>query len=264
MSVLSTPLLPADVAVQDYTMAPLIAIVGCDGSGKTTLATELCNSLAWREAVYCYLGLGSRTIAAKIETWPLIGKLLVKRCSSKAKQARTKGERIPGPLTALIIYAFSLLRLRRFKRMLALRKQGHLVISDRYPQLDIAGFYDGPGLSAARASGPFTAWIARRERALYERMVKHLPTVVIRLNVAAQTAYDRKPDHELPLLRQKVEVTPLLTFNGATIVDIDANQPYKAVRAEVWQVVQRVLNAHAQRQMVSVQLEDELAAIKAA
>ncbi|MBB3103183.1 hypothetical protein [Azomonas macrocytogenes] len=254
---MNTQAITTDRAQADVGMAPLIAIIGCDGSGKTTLASGICSALHSYSARSCYLGLGSRGIASRIETWPLIGKLLVRYLSSKARQARTKGERIPGNLTALVIFCFSKLRVFRFKRMLKLRKQGHVMICDRYPQVDIPGFYDGPGLSAARATGPFTAWLAKRERKLYEHMAGYRPTLVIRLNIDAETAYARKPDHELVLLREKVAVTPLLNFNGATIIELDASQPYVDIQATALQAVQRVILDY-QRSRLSAVLPHEL------
>lgn len=227
-------------------MAPLVAIVGCDGSGKTTLASWVCSALPEVPATYCYLGLGTGNIAAKIAEWPLIGKLLVCRLSAKARQARTKGERIPGGLTALVIYAFTLLRMHRFKRMLRVRKAGQMVVCDRYPQVEVPGFNDGPGLSAATPKGPFTAWLARRERRLFARMAAYRPTLVIRLNIDADTAHARKPDHDLSLLRAKVAATPKLEFNGARIVELDARQPLTEVKAKIQQLVQGVLADYQQ------------------
>lgn len=222
-------------------LAPLIAVIGSDGAGKTTLAASLCAALQAEGAAYAYLGLGSGTLGLKIQAWPLIGPVLARRLTAKAKQARTKGERIPGVLTALVIYLFSRRRVRGFKRMLALRKQAGLVICDRYPQLDVAGFYDGPGLSAARPGNRFTAWLAQREITLYQRMVSYRPTLVIRLNIDADTAFARKPDHNLALLRQKVEATPLLRFNGARIVEVDASQPQAHVQAQCLQLVRELI-----------------------
>ena len=225
----------------DPTLAPLIAIIGSDGAGKTTLAASLCAALHGEGAAYAYLGLGSGTLALKIQAWPVIGPVLARRLTAKAKQARTKGERIPGTLTALVIYVFSRKRVRRFRQMLALRTLAGLVICDRYPQLDVAGFYDGPGLSAARPANRFTAWLAQREIRLYQRMVSYRPTLVIRLNIDADTAFARKPDHNLALLRQKVQATPLLRFNGARIVDVDARQPMDAVQAQCMQLVRQLM-----------------------
>ncbi|MEN2787221.1 nucleoside triphosphate hydrolase [Sphingomonas qilianensis] len=212
-------------------MAPLIAIIGCDGSGKSTLAADMVATLgAERPVATRYLGLGSGAIGERIKRWPLIGAALERRLARKGKQTRTRGERIPGLATALVIYNFSLLRRRRFLQVLALRRQGVTVITDRYPQIDMPGFYDGPGLSAAAARSAPVAWLAARERRLYAWMASHQPTLVIRLNIDAETAHARKPEHDIELLRQKVAVTPLLRFNGAPIVDLDSRAPYAQVR----------------------------------
>jgi thymidylate kinase len=237
---------------QTVPMAPLIAIVGCDGAGKSTLAADMHDALGADHRVEtCYLGLGSGEIGNRIKQWPLIGPVIEHKLASKAAQTRTKGERIPGVLTALVVFGFSLLRLRRFRRVLALRQQGVVVITDRYPQTEIAGFYDGPGLSAARAGGPFVAWLAERERRLYLWMAEYKPDVVIRLNIDAATAFARKPDHKLALLRQKVEVTPLLRFNGARIVDLDSREAYAVVRDQTLENVQQVVHRAARRGLVA-------------
>lgn len=221
--------------------APLIAIIGSDGAGKTTLASYLCTAMEDEGAVYSYLGLGTGAIGLKIKGWPLIGPALERRLAAKAKQARTVGAKVPGIFTALTIYIFSRLRARRFTKMLSTRQCVGLVICDRYPQVEVPGFYDGPGLSAASPKGILTAWIAKRERALYLKMVQHRPALVIRLNVDAQTALLRKPDHIPYLIRQKVEATALLKFNGARIVDVDASQPLMKVQAQCLLLVQQTL-----------------------
>ncbi|AMB88082.1 hypothetical protein AWM79_23510 [Pseudomonas agarici] len=221
--------------------APLIAVIGSDGAGKTTLASYLCNALKAEGASYSYLGLGSGTIGLKIGAWPLIGPLLERHLTSKARQARTVGERIPGFFTALTIYVFSRLRVRRFKQMLNKRKKVGLVICDRYPQIEVPGFYDGPGLSAARPSGYLTAWLAVEELALYQRMALHRPTLVIRLNIDVETALARKPDHNPALIKRKVDVTPLLLFNGARIVDVDASLPLSEVQSNCLELIRQTL-----------------------
>lgn len=212
-------------------LAPLVAIVGCDGAGKSTLSADMRAFLAAERRVEChYLGLGSGELGNRIRQWPLIGPALERKLARKAAQTRNKQEKIPGVLTALVVFGFSLLRLRRFRRVLALRRRGVTVITDRYPQTEVAGFYDGPGLSAARAGGPVVAWLAARERRMYDWMAGFRPDIVLRLNVDADTALRRKPDHKPDLLRAKVEATPLLRFRDARIVDIDAGARYADVR----------------------------------
>ncbi|HCS46077.1 MAG TPA: hypothetical protein DIW52_25255 [Pseudomonas sp.] len=240
----------------EHSLAPLLAIIGSDGAGKTTLASYLCAALQEEGATYSYLGLGSGTMGLKIQAWPFIGPMLARRLTAKAKQARTRGERIPGPFTALTIYGFATVRMHRFKKTQAMRECAAVVICDRYPQLEVPGFYDGPGLSAARPNGPFTAWLARRELKLYESMVRVRPTVIIRLNIDAQTAYARKPDHDLTLIKQKTAITPRLCFNGARIVEIDATLPLSDVQAQCLQVALQVISNHQANQAAMSTMPD--------
>ena len=231
-----------NVRLQSTAEGFLIAVVGCDGSGKSTLTADLLVELAKRGPVArCYLGLGSGEIGNRIKRWPLVGPMIEARLADKARQTRTKGERIPGLATALVIYAFSLLRLHRFRRMLDLRRRGVTVVTDRYPQTVVPGFYDGPLLSAASAASRPVAWLAAREYKLYAWMAGHRPDLVIRLNVDVATASARKPDHEPEALRQKIAVTPLLSFAGAPIVELDSCSPYPEVREVALAAIDRTM-----------------------
>ncbi len=237
-----------DGASIDMPMAPLIALVGCDGSGKSTLSADMLATFSsGRRIALCYLGLGSGEMGERIKRWPVIGPRLERRIAKRAGQTRTAGRKIPGLGTALVVYLFSIVRLRRFRRVLALRRRGVTVLTDRYPQTEVAGFYDGPGLSAGRPGNWAVAMLARQERRMYAWMASFLPDVVIRLNIDLETAYARKPDHGYDLLRRKVEVTPRLRFNGAPIIDIDSREPYETVRAAVGQIVRRTIDTAAQR-----------------
>jgi thymidylate kinase len=226
-------------------MGALIAIVGCDGSGKSTLAADVLKQLQTsHRAQLFYLGLRSGEIGNRIKRFRFGGARMEKFLSKKAGQARNKEAKIPDLGTALVLYGFSLLRLRRFRRMLALRRKGVIVVTDRYPQVEVAGFYDGPGLSAAPAGSPLVARLAARERRMYEWMTGYRPDLVIRLNVDVDTAFARKPDHKIESLRSKVAVTPLLRFNGAPIVDLDSRDPYAEVRTAALAAIDKAVAAH--------------------
>ncbi len=215
-------------------LAPLIAIVGTDGSGKTTVSSSVIDFVRrYGSADTAHLGLKSGDVGRAIQRLPLIGKALDRYITRKASRARDKKDKIPGPGTALIIYGFSALRVMRFKRMMRKRESGQIIITDRYPQIDVPGFYDGPGLSAAKAGDRFTRWLADREFRHYAWMASYHPNLVIRLNVDLETAYARKPDHKLESLRQKVEATPKLTFGGAPIVDFDSKEPLDTILSKV-------------------------------
>lgn len=233
-----------DRSAVDAPMAPLIALVGCDGSGKSTLSNDIIAAFSpGRRIALCYLGLGSGELGERIKRWPLIGRQLERRLVKRAGQTRTAGAKIPGLGTAIVVYLFSIVRLRRFRRVLALRRGGVTVITDRYPQTEVAGFYDGPGLSAAEPGNRAVAALAAQELRMYRWMASFLPDVVIRLNVDLETAHARKPDHSYDLLRRKVEVTPRLRFNGAPIVDLDSRDPYQSVRAAADRIVRQTLDS---------------------
>lgn len=222
------------------TLAPLIAIVGSDGSGKSTVGQAL---LAWmreeRPTELHHLGKQTGNIGRAIARWPLIGGRLDKSIGKKAGAARDTGG--PGAFTALVIYAFSMRRVRRFRRMLADRQRGTAILADRFPQTAVPGPMDGPGLARANA-GRLQRLLAGRERAHYAWMERFRPDLVIRLNVDLATALARKPDHRPSSLKTKVEDVPRLTFNGAPIVDIDATRPLDEVIAQAKAAIARVLH----------------------
>lgn len=214
-------------------LAPVIAVIGCDGSGKSTVSEAV---LAWVRgygpAIAAHLGKQSGNIGRALARLPLVGAMLDRAIARKTDHTRAQREKkTPGLLTALVIYGFSLRRLGRFKRMMAARRQGMIIVTDRYPQLELPGAYDGTGLSVDAPGNALVRWLARRERVLYQWMTGFRPDLVIRLNVDLDTACARKPDHRRELLRDKVAATPLLTFNGAPIVEVDATEPLDQVLA---------------------------------
>ena len=213
----------------DSRVAPLIAIVGTDGSGKSTVATAL---LAWMRERYPtelhHLGKQTGHIGRAIARWPLVGRRLDKTIVRKAGIAPDSDP--PGTLAAIVIFAFSMRRVRRFRRMLAARARGVAILTDRFPQTGVPGPMDGPGLARARGSG-LSGLLASRERAHYAWMERFAPDLVLRLNVDLATALARKPDHRPSSLRTKIDDVPRLSFNGAPIVDLDATRPLDEVIA---------------------------------
>ena len=225
-------------------LAPLIAVIGCDGSGKSTLAEALVAEYAnQRPVAYVYLGLKSGAMGEAIKKWPVIGPSFERKLSRRATQARDSQQKIPGLATALAIYLLSTIRQRRFSQTVKLREAGRMVITDRYPQIEVPGFYDGPGLSAAKPDSRIVAWLAKREYANYAAMAAHVPTLVIRLDIDIETALARKPDHARGLLEKKIAVTPTLTFNGAPITELDGREAFPAVKAMAMAAINSILAA---------------------
>lgn len=225
-------------------MAPLIAIIGSDGSGKSTVAEHVLSWIGrYGPAGQAHLGKQSGNVGRAIGQWPLIGPMLDRAIHRKADDVnrRLKEDKQPSLLPALVISAFTIRRKRRFKRMLAMRKQGLIVVTDRFPQVAVPGAYDGPGFPDAPGGSPMVLALARRERAMFQWMATYKPDLVLRLNVDVDVAFARKPDHRRDALARKIAVTPYLTYGGAPIVDIDANQPLDQVFKDVEAALARTM-----------------------
>lgn len=237
------PHLQAPPGKPQTVLAGVIAVIGADGSGKSTLTADLITSLRDLGPVQrFYLGLVSGEMGEKIKQLPLIGVRLEAHLAQKAQRAQDRKHKLPGTGTGLVMYILSLWRARQFRRLIGLSRRGVIVITDRFPQAEIAGFrYDGPALPGSGSENWLIRRLATREQRLYERMAAHLPALVIRLNIDAETAAARKPDHDLDELRDKISVAPRLRFNGARIVEVDARLPYAQVLGEVLRAVNGVL-----------------------
>jgi len=207
----------------------VIAVTGCDGAGKSTLSEDLLSRLAPGMPVeWLYLGQSSGNIARWIENLPLVGPRLERYLKSKANRAHDEKASSSSTATTLVIFILSHWRAYKFWRMLKLNRRGVIVITDRYPQAEVPGFhFDGPGLGAINAESWMGRKLAAREQRLYQWMASHTPALLIRLNIDADTAHLRKPDHKLSILQDKVAIIPSLHFNGADILDLDGCAPYE-------------------------------------
>ena len=154
---------------------------------------------------------------------PLMGKSLHK--TIERNQVKT-AKKLPGPVPALVITAFVARRLLRFRHMLACRRRGLIVLTDRYPQDQIPGAYDGTVFPPNVEGGRFVSWLASQERKAFHWMASHKPDLVIKLNVDLEIA-----------------ITPQLTFGGAQLVDIDANQPLEQVLVDAEKAITDFMTA---------------------
>jgi hypothetical protein len=223
-------------------LAPLtgvFAVVGCDGTGKSTLTQDLRDSLRGKgRARRCYMGLISGEMGDKIKDLPFIGVRLENNLHKKANRALDMEKQLPGTGTALIMYVLSLWRASLMLHVIWLSRRRVQVITDRYPQVEIPGFhYDGPGLTVDRTSNWLVRNLAQQEQKLYQWMAAQTPALVIRLNIDAASAHARKPDHDLAELEDKISVMAHLQYNGARVCDIDATQPYPQMLAAALEAI---------------------------
>lgn len=220
-------------------LAGVVAVVGCDGSGKTTLTNDLVASLRTHgPVVHHYMGLISGETGDKIKRLPVIGVRIERYFAAKARRAQDMKKKLPSTFAAVVMYLLSVWRVFQMRRLIRLSESGVLVVADRYPQAEIPGFhYDGPGLTAHRTQNWLIRKLAAREQKLYEWMAEQRPALIIRLNVDVDTAFARKSDHPLAELRDKIETMPRIAYNGATLREIDASMPYPQVLDSALQAI---------------------------
>lgn len=224
-------------------LAPLIAVVGADGSGKSRLSADLIAHISQsRPAEAGYLGEGSSATSRKIGRWPVIGLLLKSGLEGVADRLRDPARPIPGMIAARYALHRSRKRVGRFDTLLEKRRRGVVIVTDRYPQIETPGLHDGPILAGV-ATSPALERVKAQEHALYTRMAAYVPTLVIRLNIDVETALSRKPDHDRTLIAMKVASLPAITFNNAPMLDLDATMDYGEEFARAKSAVDAVLTA---------------------
>ena len=217
-------------------LARVVAVVGSDGSGKTTLTADLVPALRAGGAVaFVYLGQSSGNIKRAIGRLPLVGPTIARALETRSDALHARPADAPKPppgaLEALAIYLLSRWRYAKFRKVVRLSGGGTAVVTDRWPQAQVPGFwFDGPELARNPGGSRFVRALATREQALYDQMARYRPALLIRLNVDAATAHARKLEEKPATLAEKTTVIPSLTYAGAAILDLDGRGNYPAVR----------------------------------
>jgi energy-coupling factor transporter ATP-binding protein EcfA2 len=223
----------------------LVGFVGPDGSGKSTLTTEVAKWLSREIAVITTYG-GSGKGSASRRRRVLQGLGTLTRPKPKGASAAEAGTPAASPTVLLpsgprllgkLLWVLALARERRrwAIQVRRARSLGLVVLSDRLPQTQFAGLNDGPRYTEwLNAPSRLRRFVARREQASFREAELVPPDVVVRLRVPLDVAARRKPDTPADQLRRKVEIVAQLTFPPVTrVVDIDGAQPLERVLCNV-------------------------------
>lgn len=220
----------------------IIALVGVDGSGKSTQLAQLRSWLgAEIDVMPCYFGTGDGRPSFLLAPFKMLAPLIARMIRTKPKGASHGkiSDRPPGPVYSLLfsIWACAVALDKRRKLILVRRAiaRGLVVVTDRYPQNENAAFNDGPLLHRT-PSAP--QWLKRFEARVYE-MARHTPPdLVIKLHVDQDVVAKREPDMDKSLILARVAWLKELRFAGAKTVSIDARAPLadvtQSVRDAVW------------------------------
>ena len=233
----------------------LIALVGADGAGKSSIVSELRKWLSWKLDVHiCYMGTGeelshlSRLLHFSSENFARLHRLCSAVLGTKHGLSR-----IPGQLYRFARHLYHLsIALTRYRRYVAARRkaaQGSIVICDRYPLEGIHRVMrgvrppmDGPRIAwmcRGEETDGVTAHLSRLEQSIYERI--NPPDYLILLHVSANVALQRKPDHTPEEIEPKIQAVERMDRQGLQIIDIDADQPFERTslqtKSALWNIL---------------------------
>jgi thymidylate kinase len=219
----------------------IVAFVGVDGSGKSTIAAETTRWLSGLvDVVPIYMGSGSGPGSISRRFLEFVA-AAVRRVRKGRPPAVPEGPRRGHSTSTLrtigeILWFWALSRERERKAAKARRAQnrGMIVICDRFPQSQVAG-NDGPQLAHwMQHSSSMCRATARRELAALRSVERLAPDLMVKLDVPAETSMRRKPDTPPAMVHSKIRALKLLRELGALrTVEVDATRPYDEVLLEV-------------------------------
>ena len=220
----------------------VIAMLGVDGSGKTTLTRTI---RAWlgaeMDVMPIYFGTGGgrpSLILAPLKLMVPLAQALTRRKPAGASHGQVS-DRAPSPAYACLLALWAtVLAVEKRRKLNAVHRgaaRGAVVVADRYPQDQLPAFNDGPLLPRLRA---VPAWLRRFEARSYALARRLPPDLVIRLDATPDVLARREPDMDRAVLISRTEAVKQLAFPGVPLIAIDATLPLDEVvrraKREIW------------------------------
>jgi len=215
----------------------VLALVGGDGSGKSTCARALEAWLAAElDVVHAHMGRPPRaplTLAigagVKLAWW--LAALAPRRRRDAAREH----------LTLLRCICTARDRHRLYRRVRRRAAAGAVVVCERYPVPENRALVGPSGAQgiATGVAGPLATFLRRIETRYYERIAA--PDLVLVLRVDPETAVLRKPEEPEHYVRARARIIWNARWESGRVEVVDANQPLPAVldalRARLWRAL---------------------------
>ena len=217
----------------------LIAFIGQDGAGKSTVTDDTVQWLTWKlEARKFYLGNGEH-----YHSWQKSLRLKMPRNNPLCKM-------IAGMLAVSDLKALAKKTRKTLARAAKYAGRGGIAIFDRYPQTTYAGINDGPKIrenylkkinnSVLRA---YVSHCADVEEKNLRQAVRIVPNAVIKLILPPEESLRRKPEEDINRIIRKNEIIKSLAFENSEVITVDAAQDYDselaAIRRFIWTCIKK-------------------------
>lgn len=239
----------------------IIAFIGVDGSGKSTISKEIQSWLGRKiecKKFYMGSGDGKKNIFAtlvfalkKVVYKP--GKKSVEKNridfeSKEVKQIQFMKQPfnyIKKFINAFVIYSVIKDNRKKIIKMHKYRLNGGYSILDRFPQLEHESINDGLKLKkyAQILNSRMILRLARKEEEMMQIVHEIYPDIVFRLNISAETAMSRKPNEHFDIkpIEFKVKAVKSLKFEHSLLIEVDAEQAYDKelliIKRKIWECI---------------------------
>ena len=145
-------------------------------------------------------------------------------------------------LKLIYIISLAIEKSSKLQKLQAYKKRGMMSITDRYPQIQITGYNDGPLLFEYLNSDNFIIKLfAKYEYNLYKRSIKMPPDLVVKLIGDPKILYSRRSDEiTLEMLRRKQDGIKQLKFTeNTTVAELNSNNTIQSINLEIMNLISK-------------------------
>lgn len=214
----------------------IIAFIGIDGSGKSTLTNIIQSWISWKiEAKRFYLGCGDGMKK------PFIYKLYV----------NTVLPQFIRNFAGLLFYIKTSYTIKNQLRIIKKYiDKGGIAIIDRYPQNQYKGMNDGPKIEMLIKKQYIPNFLLRKVIQIEEKnitdAIKIQSDIIFKLNITPEEAVKRKRENNLLAMKQKKHIMDNILFENSIMYNINAEQE---MRDELLKIKKIIWNELVQRQL---------------
>ncbi len=235
----------------------LIALMGCDGSGKSTQMKALIKWLSWKiDVVPVYFGSGEGSSSLIRKPLNILAKIVrnlpglksnretVKDLSQDQKMTDGSNDPVLRKIARIpwaLVLAYE--KRNKIRKATKAKNRGMVVVCDRYPQNQIMGFNDGPLISyLQKYHFSFLRKLADWESSPYQWAEQNPPDIVIKLDVTPEVALARKADADIGEYQRRVTAIKSFKYPSKTkVVLINAEEPLDVVllkvKSAIWEAL---------------------------